>query len=168
MDSRLDILRSHDLLDAGVLAVGLERGWVSRADVTAYAWAMLSAGDDRQEVLDLADAEELDLERVLELLRRCARHESLSPVATERAMRCWMFAALKAISEGGASPEAQLDRLEDAYATLGYPAEMQACSRYYVPPSDRARGIRVGEQTTSPLEAMHRLLAQLGHDLGLE
>jgi hypothetical protein len=50
---------------------------------------------------------------------------------------------------------------------FGYPEEMRKCSRYYMPPQDRARGIRVGEVTDSPLEAMNQLLSQLKREFGV-
>ena len=82
-------------------------------------------------------------------------------------MRRWMFAALKSIEQSSADPEEKLDRLDEAYATLGYPEEMRECSRYYVPEQDRARGIQVGEVTASPITAMNNLLARLASELSL-
>lgn len=167
MKSLLDILRDTRLVDAGVLALGLERGWASRADVSAYAVEKLSADDERVEAVELATAEELDPDRIVELLRGWARIEHLPFLSAEEAIRRWMFAALMTISESGASADEKLDRLEEAYATFGYPEEMRECSRYYVPPRDRARGIRVGDVTASPLEAMNQLLSRLRTEFGI-
>jgi hypothetical protein len=167
MESLLDTLRECGLLDSGVLAAGVERGWASGADVAAYAVERLSAGDDRPEVVELAAVEDLEPERVTDLLRDWARLDRLPSQRAEDALRRWMFAALTAISRSGTSPEEMLDRLEEAYAMFGYPEEMRKCSRYYVPPQDRARGIRVGEVTDSPLEAMNQLLSQLKREFGV-
>lgn len=161
MASPLDTLMECGLLDSGVLAVGVERGWASRADVATYAAERLSAGDDRSEVVELTAAEELEPARLIDRLRNWARLDGLPSQHPESAVRLWMFAGLTAIARSGSSPEEQLDRLEEAYATFGYPEEMRECSRYYVPPQDRARNIRVGEVTDSPLEAMNQLLSQL-------
>lgn len=47
MSTELEALRTAGLVDAGVLAVGLERGWVSADDVAAFAVERLPAGSDR-------------------------------------------------------------------------------------------------------------------------
>jgi hypothetical protein len=167
MESLLDTLRECGLLDSGVLAAGVERGWASGADVAAYAVERLSAGDDRPEVVELAAVEDLESERVTDLLRDWARLDRLPSQRAEDALRRWMFAALTAISRSGTSTEEMLDRLEETYAMFGYPEEMRKCSRYYMPPQDRARGIRVGEVTDSPLEAMNQLLSQLKREFGV-
>ena len=121
----------------------------------------LVAGDERAEVIDLATAEDLAPERVVELLRHLARLDRLPSLAPDVAIRRWMFAALEGIAQSVVAADEKLDRLEEAYAAFGYPEEMRECSRYYVPPQDRARGIRVGEATASPLEAMNQLLSRL-------
>jgi len=168
MESLLDTLRGAGLLDPGVLAAGIERGWVSCADVVAFAVERLTAGDDRSEVLELAAADDEEPAWVIDVLRRWARADGLQSERAESAERLWMFAALLSISRSEISPEEQLDRLEETYATFGYPEEMRECSRYYVPPQDRARGIRIGEVTSSPLVAMNRLLSQIGGELGVQ
>jgi hypothetical protein len=162
--AELDALKAAGLVDAGVLAVGLERGWASAEDVSAYAVERLASGADQPEVVELATAEALDAATIVELLRQWARNETLPTMSSGGAMRRWMFGMLKAIAESDASPDHKLDRLEEAYATLGYPEEMRECSRYYIPDCDRARGITVGDFTASPLGAMDALLLRLGKD----
>src|SRR5262245_56788835 len=97
--SLLDVLKSSGLLDAGVLAVGIERGWASAPDVSAYATEKLSAGDEQAEVVELATAEDLEPEKITELLRRWANLDYLPSRAADNAMRRWLFAALKAIEQ---------------------------------------------------------------------
>ena len=164
MSAELEALRTGGLMDAGVLAVGLERGWASADDVAAFAVEQLAAGADRAEVVELATAEELDTATIIELLRQWAGDEKLASVSSTEAIRRWMFGYLEAISESDASPDAKLDRLDEAYATLDYPEEMRECSRYYVRAADRARGITVSEVTASPLGAMEDLLLRLGRE----
>ena len=161
MDSVLRVLKDWNLLDPGVLALGLERGWVSEADVSAYAVEILLTGDNRVELAELATAEDLDLRSIVHLLRKLARLDSLPSVQVDNAIRRWMFAMLTSISMSGSNPEDQLDKVEDAYAMLDYPEEMRECSRYYVPPLHRAGGIQIGMQIASPLEAMNQLVLKL-------
>lgn len=158
-------LTAAGLVDPGVLAIGLERGWVSAEDVSAYAVDRLTAGTDEPDVVQLTTAETLDREITIDLLRQWATREALPSVSSDEAIRRWMFGLLKAISESCANADEKLDCLEEAYATLGYPEEMRECSRYYVPEHDRTRGIKVGEVTASPLGAMKVLLLRLGQEL---
>jgi hypothetical protein len=164
MSAELEALKTAGLVDAGVLAVGLERGWASAGDVASFAVEQLTAGADRAEVVELATAEELDTATIIDLLRQWAGEEKLASMSSTEAIRRWMFGHLKAIAESDAIPDAKLDRLEEAYPTLDYPEEMRECSRYYVPAADRARGITVGEVTASPLGAMEDLLLRLGRE----
>ena len=164
MSAELEALRTAGLVDAGVLAVGLERGWASADDVAAFAVEQLAAGADQAEVVELATAEELDIATIIDLLRHWAVDENLDSMSFTEAIRRWMFGHLKAIAESDASPNTKLDRLEEAYAILDYPEEMRECGRYYVPAADRARGITVGEVTASPLDAMDDLLWRLGKE----
>lgn len=167
MELALSVLKDGGLLDPGILAAGIEHGWATRTDVVAYAMERMSAGNDRPEAVELAAAENLESERIVDLLREWARLDGLPSQQPDSAVRRWMFAALTAISWSDAGAEEKLDRLEETYATFGYPEEMRECSRYYVPPQDRARDIRVGEVTASPLEAMNQLLAKLRREFKL-
>lgn len=159
--SVVDFLRGTGLIDPGVLAVGIERGWASRGDVVAYAVEALRAGNERAEVMEIVTADDLELDRLTELLREWARLDGLPSARAENAVRRWMFSALSVIAHSNVSPEKKLDKLEETYADFAYPEEMRACSRYYMPLHDRARGIQIGELTDSPLDAMNRLLSKL-------
>jgi hypothetical protein len=154
-------LADRQLLDFGVLALGLERGWATAAEVSDYATGMVGTGDERPEVIALAGANATDAEGVLDALRQLAHADALPTEQEEQALRRWMFARLSQIAHNNASPDAKLDLLEEAYAELGYPEEMRECSRYYVPPADRERGLKVGDHTTSPLEALDAVLERL-------
>jgi hypothetical protein len=164
----LEQLKNAGLVDPEVLAVGLERGWITRDQVIEYAVERLGGGDGRTEVLKLAAAEDLETQTIVTLLRRWAELDRLPTGSLKVGLRKWMFASLKSIEESPASPEEKLDRVEEIYALLGYPEQMNECSRYYIPAADRARGIQVGEVTASPLEAVHRLVALLQQELGSE
>ena len=153
-------LRECALMDAGVLAAGLERGWASENDAVAYAVEKLVAGDDRPEALELVIGDDLDLGKAVHLLRSWARNDRLRSQNPDEARRCWMFAALVDISTSSMSPDEKLDRLEDVYAELGYPYEMRECSRYFAP--FESGGEVCAELWTSlPLAAMEQLILRL-------
>jgi hypothetical protein len=165
-DSLVDTIRQLGLLDAGVLAVGLQRGFARAADVAEYAAERMRSNDDSPELMELSRVDGMAPERACALLLAIARRSALASQTQPEALRRWLFAALTRISASERSGEEMLDMLEDVYATLGYPEELKVCSRYYVPPADRVRGIRVGEFTESPVEAMNGLLSQLKREYG--
>jgi hypothetical protein len=161
------VLRDTGLLDAGVLALGLERGWVDRQTIAAFAVEKMSAGDERPEVVELAACEQLETDAIVDLLRRWAVHDAQPSITSEQAVRRWLFAFLKGVAQSDDGSEETLDRLEEIYGQLGYPEEMRECSRYYVPPEDRNRGLRIGDTTASPLDAMNKLIATLSREFGV-
>lgn len=162
----LEILRNYGLLDPSVLAIGFERGWVDRGGIVDFAIEQIASGNESRVVVELSTCEDLDADSIMQLLARWAGSDLRQTSVREQALRRWQLGFLKALSLSPLGPEEQLDRLEELYAMLGYPEEMRECSRYYVPPEDRARGLKVGDITESPLGAMARLVATLEKELG--
>jgi len=165
MQSLADTLTRLRLMDPLVLSFGFERGWVTHADVCDYAVQRLAAGESPRAAVELAIIDIGARYRIIDLLHQWAQVEGRPTQDSRHALRVWMFAALRWIASSGNDPEQQLDHLEDAYAALGYPPEMRECSRYFVPPADRA--IPIGHTTDSPLEAMRRLLQKTESELGV-
>lgn len=167
MNLEIKCLQKTGLLDAGVLAVGVERGWVSKKDVIEYAVEMLVLGEERPEFIDLI-IQDLDTVTISNLLWQLAQKYLLPSRLFDEAIRRWMYASLKVIDVADISEEEKLDRLEEVYAILDYPEEMSACSRYYISDDDCIRGISIGDKVTlSPLEAMKNLLSQIEANLGI-
>jgi hypothetical protein len=166
VNSILHSLKSAGLLDSGVLAAGIARGWASRADAVAYAVEQLVAGDERDVVVELASADDEETARILVALRQWALDDALPSANDEYAVRRWLYAALLFISRSDTGGDETLDLLEDAYSRFDYPYEMRECSRYYSPP-DRDRRIQLGELVGSPIAAMNKLLSDLAAEFGL-
>lgn len=165
MQPLLEALKGAGLLDAGVLATGMERGWADRGDATGFAADRLVAGDARPEMVELAAADDEEPAQVVEMLKRLARSDGLATADESAALRRWMLATLLVISRSDASPEVKLDQLEVAYADFDYPEEMRELSKYHVP--DPAADVRVGDASTSPIAALERLLGKLRTELGV-
>ena len=161
------ILRELHLLDAGVVAEGAARGWLSPDAVLGFASAALEGGNLRDEVVELALREYQGTQHTVGILHRWASDLGLPSASAVEATRRWMFAALTAIVESADGPEHTLDAIEEAFATLGYPDEMRVCSRYYTPPEDIARGLGVGDYTADPFQATIELLQRLRVQMGV-
>ena len=101
----LSVLREYHLLDAGVLALGLERGWVDRRSIAVFAGERLTAGDERPEVVELAACEQLETNTILELLRCWANHDAQPSATSEQALRRWLFAFLKGLLTAMPAPK---------------------------------------------------------------
>ena len=163
----VSILRESGILDAGVLAEGLRRGWIERDVVISFALEHFQAGDKRFEIVSLGSCEHDDISEIMKVLDGLASAGELQSAQSGVAMRRWIFAFVKDIAQSSRTPDEKLDAIESLYADLGYPRELDECSRYYVPREDRERPLRVGDTTASPMRAVSDLIEKLADEFGV-
>jgi hypothetical protein len=163
-----EIMRALGLLSWGSLWVGSERGWANRHDLIGYAvqWLVDHPNETDQSVLLIAGGENYDDARLRQLLSDyLERNGLLSPETAALELDKWRLARLLDLDKTDLEPEEKLERLQEIYAEFGFPNDMAACSRYFFSSEERASGIRVGDSSQSPLDAMKEVISHLKHKL---
>jgi hypothetical protein len=144
----VEYLLSHGLVTWGVVAFGLERALVVREDFASWVdedGCSLSAFDD------------LGIEQLIELAAHRAQ-DSEGVGWSDRAQRKWVLAMLAAFVGAAVDANERLDRLERAFARLGHPEILRACSRHYSEPGSKWE---VGDQVPCPIEQMKQVQRDL-------
>ena len=151
-DSALRVLRRRGQLTWRAMQFGLQRGWMKREDVAHAAADWLAGNPDSslQPALLLAACEGDDVQEVSAMLGE-ANTASTRETEGDAALR-WRWAFLAALADDCADGEVRLQRLQEVYAEFGFPPDMADCSRYHA-----------GQPGESPLAAMRRVIADLGH-----
>lgn len=169
--SAIDVLRQLSQLDWRALLVGWWRGWATRADIIDFAVAWLLEHPDERDsrVVQLASGEDLeDAELEAALAGYVAAVSGSLPSDRDSIdVDKWRLAHLRLLVNSALDPEAKLDRLEELYAEFDYPKDMAACSRYYISPAQQEHGWAVGDQCSSPLDALEAVLGKLSEKLGV-
>lgn len=153
--SALAILEQHDLVDAGVLGVGLARDWISvdQAVRAAERWLERHPHAPDGWALDLVISDPEPRSDVAARLARAAHDRHRSELA-------WRLARLMRVRDCDTDEERKLDLLESIAADFDYPPDMQVLSRYYLPPD--AGELRVGAQVgPDPMVALDRLIDEI-------
>lgn len=167
----IDVLRQLGQLDWRTLFLGWRRRWATRSDVIDVALGWLEENPDEKDsrIARLAGGESLeDAELEAALASYVAAHSG--PLPSDRdsvELDKWRLAHLRLLADSALDPEAKLARLEELYAEFDYPEDMAACSRYYTSSSQQEHGWAVGDQCSSPLEAMEAVLEELSEKLGV-
>lgn len=156
--SPIEILKSLGLLSWTALAVGWERGWVTKASLADYATDQLQS--DASEVdlaatATLASAERLDTAEITQPLKHLSGR---SPEGEACALEKWRLARLIELQSEQLDWDEKVTRLEELGAEFGYPADMRLCSRYVT--SDQA-------PNSDPLDAMVDVISDLRRRLGV-
>lgn len=157
-------LRNADLLDGGVIAFGIERGWLLPSTGIRYANEVLDAGDARPHVVSLAIEDDESAERIVASLRQWMHVDRLPSEDVGYTRRAWIYAALAWVSQSEMSAEAKLDVLEEIYAEFEYIDDLRECSRYYVPEKKPDNPASI----PSPLDSMEVLLSELRDEFQIE
>ena len=156
----VEAMKELAILDWHALQVGLQQGWASRRDVIDFAvdWLVSHQDENDHRVALMAGGESCDDEELGQLLSSYVSSNDLS-FSEDDTKDKWRLAHLWALNASEQNSELQLDRLEELYAEFGYPEDMMACSRYFVPP-DQSNAV-IGECLSSPLDAMRQVIAEL-------
>lgn len=169
----LESIDGLGLMGWAVLAVGWDRGWVTREDVSRFAIDRLLSeavgADDMNTVMSLALAESekldhLDIEAVLERLiwdsfdREKASGEDK-----------WRLVFLIALDAEPLEWEAKVTKLQELMAEFGYPPDMNRCFRYgpsqFVIDAGSASPV---DLKRDPLEEMKHVIGELKERLSPE
>lgn len=153
----LSCMRANRLIDFCSLLAGWEQGWVDAKAVSLYAIDKLNEGaNDPEWLIDLANAEHIDRERVYSLLNTaCAG----APNALEHGVERWKLGTLLVIRDKSVSDEEKVDLLDEAYAVYGYPNDLRLLCKYG-PSQEAIRNSYATEDDlfADPLMEMKRLI----------
>jgi len=136
------------------MSVGLQRGWLTKDDVAraAVEWLSQNPDENLQPVLRLAASEHDDPQDVQKWLGQS--NEATDRETEEEATDRWRWAFLADLyDDERMDGEAKMQRLEELISEFGYPADMDACSRYYF--------LQPGATDISPLAALRELVPRL-------
>lgn len=182
----LGVLRELGLLDWWTVLVGLCRGWLDPRQAVEYASEHLDDGAAGSEdlILRLAVEHAHNGAAVKSLVAEIATRASHSrdPIDPDtlaavedvtcttgnvrRAFDAWRLAFLEAVSRGDGPCEDMLDRLEEAWAEFGYPADMEMMSQYFSTPDERAGVVPFGNVGgRRSLQHMDHMIAALRQQL---
>lgn len=165
MTGDAQIIHDLGLLSWKTAEVGFRRRWIDGESVAELAVLALSqTATTDSELAALSVAGTLAHSEIEDLLGVVA--DRLDPVTDEATViKRWMLGRLIGLRRRSLDDEWLLDRIEEAYAEFGYPEELDGVSRYNFTPEERATDLAIGDQSTSPLEALDRAVMMLQEHL---
>ena len=148
------VLESLGFLDWCLLELGWDRGWVTKADLAAYATAKMLTDVTEADLAPIAmlsspaSLGDSDVTHVLkDLSTRYRRHND-----SDHAIDKWRLAKLLVLQAQPIDWEEKVTRLEELGVEFGYPPDMRSCSRYV---ADKQ------SLTSDPIDAMRNVISQL-------
>ncbi len=147
--------------DWGDIRYGFFRRWLSAGDVAEFSvrWMLCRRNEIRVEIIELAGGDLFSDDEVIRLLSELCPNVGAEPSAR------WIYAFIADFLMKNPDDGQWSDRFEELYADLGYPAILEVCSKFYVPPS--ASNVKVGDQTDSPLQQLRDLFIKMRDELEL-
>lgn len=142
-------LCKRDLPDWPTLIIGLDKGWVTKSEISDYALKLLSEGQEDTDISLLAGSESLTDDEVNVLLITLCKKEG-ADIAMEQTdtLEKWRLASLAALQRSSLPVQDKLERLQELYAEFGYPGDMASCSIY-------------AQDNIDPLEALQGVVSSL-------
>ena len=131
MTEDLHELIRRKLIGWPTLAVGLDKGWLTKDALSDYALTRLCDGGDDNDIALLAGSTDLSDEEVSGLLATLCQKEGVDLKNEQpQALEKWRLVMLSSLQRSALSAEDKLEQLQELYAAFGYPADMASCSIY--------------------------------------
>lgn len=156
------IMKELGLLSWAGLAIGLDRGWATKADVIRFAveQLMCDADDPAKRIAILAGADAMSVDEVREYLSKIGTECNGGASSTALELDKWRLAHLVSVERRSYSPDDLLDSVAEIYAEFGYPGEMWLTSRYNLTPEDH-ENLKAGKPAHDPIVAVQEVIRAL-------
>ena len=168
--TRSSILCAYGLLDWPTVLSGLRRGWMTKAEIAAFATSEIEAAPATSSELlanlaALTRADDLADMDVLDLVTALAVTSGQGQSGGSDAERRWLFASMEEVERAGRSEDWMVARLQEIYAEFGFPEELRFTSSYNFTQEERRSYLSEGAMSSSPVECFSAALSEIRSSL---